>query len=90
MTVIDLVGRDRGDIAGLSALAARLRRAADALTTPPDVIAVLAAADAVDAAVEALRGLPVPAPVGAVLTVEAALAAALAAPLAALTREGTH
>ena len=90
MTVTDLVGAARGDVAGLHALASRLRRAAAALPDPEDAVAVRAAADAVDVAAEGLRALPVPPPPGAVVGVETALARDLAAPLAVLTREGNH
>lgn len=87
MSVVDLVGPSRGDVAGLAALAARLRRAASALASE-DAAAVRAAAGVLDAAADRLRSLPVPPPPGAVLEVEAALAADLAAPLTVLHREG--
>lgn len=90
MTVTDLVGPGRGDVAGLAALASRLRRAAAALRDADDVAAVTAAAEAVDTAAERLRTSPAPTPPGAVLEVEAALAADLSAPLAVLTREGNR
>lgn len=90
MSVTDLVGPARGDVAGLSALAARLRRAADALADPRTGEAVRAAAEAVGAAAAALRQLPAPPPPGAVTAVEGALATALAPLLAVLTREGNH
>ena len=90
MTVTDLVGTGRGDVAGLRALASRLRRAADALPDRADAAAVLTAADAVSTAAEQLQALPAPPPPGAVLRVEAALAAHLAAPTTLLTREGNR
>lgn len=90
MTVVDLVGSSRGDVSGLAALAARLRRASAALTSEDDVAAVLAAARAVDLAAERLRALPVPPTAGAVLEVEGHLVTDLVAPLAVLTREGNH
>lgn len=90
MTVADLVGSSRGDVAGLAALAARLRRVSPALTAEDDVAAVLAAARAVDLAADRLRALPSPPTADAVLEVERALVTDLGAPLAVLTREGNR
>jgi hypothetical protein len=90
VSLTDLVGSGRGDVAGLAALAARLRRAAGALPDPLHADAVAGAAAAVDEAADRLRSLPVPPPPGAVLQVERALASDLAVPLAVLTREGNR
>ena len=90
MTVVDLVGSSRGDVTGLAALAARLRRASTALTAADDVAAVLDAARAVDLAADRLRALPSPPAADAVLEVERALVSDLGAPLAVLTREGNR
>lgn len=89
MTVTDLVGPARGDVAGLQVLSSRLHRAAGVLPAPQDA-AVRTAAEAVARAAAQLRALPAPPPPGAVLRVEAALARDLAAPLTLLTREGNR
>lgn len=60
MTVVDLVGRGRGDVAGLAALASRLRRAAMLLEDTGAVTAeaIRRAALMLDTAAERLRDLP--------------------------------
>jgi hypothetical protein len=77
VTVVDLVGRGRGDVAGLAALASRLRRAEALLAgsaSPVQLTSVRAAAAAVDTAAQRLRDLPDGSPVSAVSSVEADLA----------------